>query len=137
MHILVCHYTGAPELPRNFQIETLTSREVALSWIAEFDGGDKQNFTLNFKDVKNEKWNSIHIPTIDTRKGNKIHYTLTGLLPQTLYNVNLVAGNKYGTTGNSTLHVQTEGINILDVYENFLYVYEEIDIGRGCTKKTP
>ena len=82
-----------------------------MSWIAGFDGGDKQDFKINFKRKDDDEWTYVHVLSDGTEKGAQIHYKLSDLFSQTTYNVTLVASNEHGNSSTS-LQFTTKG-NVL------------------------
>ncbi|CAG2227481.1 unnamed protein product [Mytilus edulis] len=57
-----------PEAPQNVSSET-TFRSVNLSWIAGFNGGHRQNFSVQFKTADDDNWDTRIVPTSDTGTG--------------------------------------------------------------------
>ena len=71
-----------------------------LSWIPGFDGGEAQSFSVK---VLNEEGAIINTFTVDgeTQKDATIYFTLTQLHPDTSYDVEVVATNRFGTSNTS------------------------------------
>ncbi|XP_071173898.1 protein turtle homolog B-like [Mytilus edulis] len=95
-----------PEAPQNVSSET-TFRSVNLSWIAGFNGGHRQNFSVQFKTADDDNWDTRIVPTSDTGTGSKVYYTLDLLKPDTLYQVMVLSTNKHGER-NASLEFKTE-----------------------------
>ena len=71
-----------------------------LSWIPGFDGGEAQSFSVK---VLNEEGAIINTFTVDgeTQKDATIYFILTQLHPDTSYDVEVVATNRFGTSNTS------------------------------------
>ncbi|XP_071174124.1 nephrin-like isoform X2 [Mytilus edulis] len=96
-----------PEAPQNVSVVTITFRSVNLSWIAGFNGGLQQTFTVQFKTIDNDKWNVLNVHINDVMTGSTIYYTLDQLRPDTSYQVTVVSTNLQGQR-NTSLEFKTE-----------------------------
>ncbi|CAC5402594.1 unnamed protein product [Mytilus coruscus] len=96
-----------PEAPENVSVGRTTFRSVNLSWIAGFNGGHRQNFSVQFKTVDDDKWDTRFVITNDIRTGSTVYYTLDQLKPDTSYQVMVLSTNKYGKM-NSSLEFKTK-----------------------------
>ncbi|CAG2234909.1 unnamed protein product [Mytilus edulis] len=96
-----------PEAPQNVSLKTTSFRSVNLSWIAGFNGGDHQTFSVQFKTLYDEKWETRVVHTNITRKGSMVYYTLDQLKPDTSYQVIVLSTNKHGKR-NASLQFQTQ-----------------------------
>ncbi|CAG2242239.1 unnamed protein product [Mytilus edulis] len=96
-----------PEAPQNVSVVTITFRSVNLSWIAGFNGGLEQTFTVQFKTIDNDKWNVLNVHINDVMTGSTIYYTLDQLRPDTSYQVTVVSTNLQGQR-NTSLEFKTE-----------------------------
>lgn len=103
-----CLNLDKPDAPQNFSVETKTFRSVNLSWIAGFNGGLEQTFTVQFKTIDNDKWKVKNVQINDIRTGSKIYYPLDQLRPDTSYQVTVVSKNLQGQR-NTSLEFKTEG----------------------------
>ncbi|CAC5381193.1 unnamed protein product [Mytilus coruscus] len=97
-----------PEAPQNLFVGTITFRSVNLSWIAGFNGGYDQTFTVQFKTTDNDIWNSTTVHTNEIKTGSAIYYTLDKLSPGTSYQVMVLSTNKHGSR-NASLEFKTKG----------------------------
>ncbi|CAC5424010.1 unnamed protein product [Mytilus coruscus] len=85
-----------PEAPQNVSLEATSFRSVNLSWIAGFNGGHRQIFSIQFKTKDDGKWNKKVVHTNETRTESKVHYTLDQLKPDTSYKIIVFSTNKHG-----------------------------------------
>ncbi|XP_052062349.1 uncharacterized protein LOC127702263 isoform X3 [Mytilus californianus] len=119
-----------PEAPQNFSDGTTTFRSVNLSWIAGFNGGDTQQFTVQFKTTDDDKWETKIVHTNETRTGSTIYYTLDQLRPDTSYQVMVFSINKYGKR-NASLEFKTKVEPTLSSPSSTTSV-SPLSIGIGC-----
>ncbi|VDI01159.1 Hypothetical predicted protein, partial [Mytilus galloprovincialis] len=96
-----------PEAPQNVSVETTTFRSVNLSWIAGFNGGHKQTFSVQFKATDDVAWNTKNVENNDIKTGSTVYYTLDQLRPDTSYQVTVVSKNLQGQR-NTSLEFKTE-----------------------------
>ncbi|VDI06287.1 Hypothetical predicted protein [Mytilus galloprovincialis] len=96
-----------PEAPQNVSVETTTFRSVNLSWIAGFNGGHKQTFSVQFKATDDVTWNTKNVENIYIKTGSTVYYTLDQLKPDTSYQVVVVSTNLQGQR-NTSFEFKTE-----------------------------
>ncbi|XP_071173896.1 neural cell adhesion molecule 2-like [Mytilus edulis] len=96
-----------PETPQNFSVETATFRSLNISWIAGFNGGHEQTFSVHYKATDDFKWDRKNVQTSNIRTGSTVYYTLDQLKPDTSYQVTVVSKNIHGQR-NSSLEFKTE-----------------------------
>ncbi|CAC5416360.1 unnamed protein product [Mytilus coruscus] len=96
-----------PEAPQNFSVETTTFRSVNISWIAGFNGGHEQTFSVQYKATDDVKWDKKIVHTNDIKTGSTVYYTLDQLRPDTSYQVIVVSANRQGQS-NASLEFKTE-----------------------------
>ncbi|XP_052062961.1 neural cell adhesion molecule 1-like isoform X2 [Mytilus californianus] len=96
-----------PEAPQNFSVETTTFRSVNISWIAGFNGGHEQTFSVQYKATDNVKWDTKTVHTNDIKTGSTVYYTLDQLRPDTSYQVIVVSKNIQGQR-NASLEFKTK-----------------------------
>lgn len=108
IHKISWFNSDKPEAPQNISLKTTSFRSVNLSWIAGFNGGDHQTFSVQLKTLYDEKWETRVVHTNITRKGSMVYYTLDQLKPDTSYQVIVLSTNKHGKR-NASLQFQTKG----------------------------
>ncbi|VDH92933.1 Hypothetical predicted protein [Mytilus galloprovincialis] len=96
-----------PEAPQNFSVGTTTFRSVNLSWIAGFNGGHSQTFTVQFKTTEDDTWKTEKVNSDKIITGSTVYYTLDQLKPDTSYQVMVVSENKHGKR-NTSLEFETK-----------------------------
>ncbi|CAG2200304.1 unnamed protein product [Mytilus edulis] len=96
-----------PETPKNFSVETATFRSLNISWIAGFNGGHEQTFSVHYKATDDFKWDKKNVQTSNIRTGSTLYYTLDQLKPDTSYQVTVVSKNIHGQR-NASLEFKTE-----------------------------
>ncbi|CAC5402593.1 unnamed protein product [Mytilus coruscus] len=96
-----------PEAPQNFSVETRTFRSVNISWIAGFNGGHEQTFSVQYKAIDDVKWDTKTVHTNDIKTGSMVYYTLDQLRPDTSYQVIVVSKNIQGKR-NASLEFKTK-----------------------------
>ncbi|CAG2218768.1 unnamed protein product [Mytilus edulis] len=96
-----------PEAPQNFTVVTTTFRSVNISWIAGFNGGHEQTFSVQFKATDDVTWNTKNVENNDIKTGSTVYYTLDQLKPDTSYQVVVVSTNLQGQR-NASLEFKTE-----------------------------
>ncbi|VDI38057.1 Hypothetical predicted protein, partial [Mytilus galloprovincialis] len=96
-----------PETPKNFSVETATFRSLNISWIAGFNGGHEQTFSVHYKATDDFKWDKRNVQTSNIRTGSTVYYTLDQLKPDTSYQVTVVSKNIHGQR-NASLEFKTE-----------------------------
>ncbi|XP_071174121.1 neural cell adhesion molecule 2-like [Mytilus edulis] len=96
-----------PEAPQNVSVVTTTFRSVNISWIAGFNGGHEQTFSVQFKATDDVTWNTKNVENNDIKTGNTVYYTLDQLKPDTSYQVVVVSTNLQGQR-NASLEFKTE-----------------------------
>ncbi|CAC5400026.1 unnamed protein product [Mytilus coruscus] len=84
------------EAPHHFSVGFITDISVIFSWIAGFNGGHRQTFSLLFKTVDDDKWNTRNVNTNDTRTGSTVYYTLDQLKLDMRYHVMVFSRNIHG-----------------------------------------
>ncbi|CAC5424009.1 unnamed protein product [Mytilus coruscus] len=121
-----------PEAPQNFSVGTTTFRSVNLSWIAGFDGGHNQTFTVQFKTTEDDRWKTKKVDTNEIRTGSTVYYTLDHLKPDTSYQVMVLSTNKHGKR-NASLEFETKVEPTLSSPSSSAAV-SPLSIGIGCGK---
>ncbi|CAG2227485.1 unnamed protein product [Mytilus edulis] len=96
-----------PETPKNFSVETATFRSLNISWIAGFNGGHEQTFSVHYKATDDFKWDKKNVQTSNIKTGSTLYYTLDQLKPDTSYQVTVVSKNIHGQR-NASLEFKTE-----------------------------
>ena len=100
-----------PSPPKSVMITATTSRTVNVSWIAGFDGNSE---ILDYMVFTQEVGKSRTNVTCKGSKGNGFcvvvttSTTLEGLLPWTLYIIEVFAQNKVGLSSSSVVNVTTD-----------------------------
>ncbi|CAC5378323.1 unnamed protein product [Mytilus coruscus] len=97
-----------PEAPRNLSVGQITFISVSISWIAGFNGGYNQTFTVQFKTTDNDIWNSTTVHTNEIKTGSVMYVTLDQLKLDTSYQVMVLSMNTYGSR-NASLEFKTKG----------------------------
>lgn len=89
---------GKPDPVQNLTLEELFHNSARISFIAGFDGGEMQTFTLQCTPSGAAELNVIQetIKTKNKRKGLTVYHTIKGLSPETHYNITIISGNIYG-----------------------------------------
>ncbi|CAC5416363.1 unnamed protein product [Mytilus coruscus] len=96
-----------PEAPQNFSVETTTFQSVNISWIAGFNGGHEQTFSVQYKATDDIKWDTKTVHTNDIKTGSTVYFTLDQLRPDTSYQVIVVSKNIQGQR-NASLEFKTK-----------------------------
>ncbi|XP_063441916.1 neural cell adhesion molecule 1-like [Mytilus trossulus] len=96
-----------PETPQNISVVTTTFRSVNISWIAGFNGGHEQTFSVQYKATDDVKWNTKSLQNNDIKTGSTVYYTLDQLKPDTSYQVVVVSKNLQGQR-NASFEFKTE-----------------------------
>ncbi|XP_076111618.1 uncharacterized protein LOC143079875 [Mytilus galloprovincialis] len=96
-----------PEAPQNVSVETTTFRSVNISWIAGFNGGHDQTFSVHFKATDDVTWNTKNVENNYIKTGSTVYFTLDQLKPETSYQVIVVSTNLQGQR-NASLEFKTE-----------------------------
>lgn len=106
-----------PEAPQYFSVGLLTDKSVILSWIAGFNGGHQQTFSVQFKTTDDDKWDEHTVHNDGTRTGSTVYYKLDQLKPDSRYQVMVLSGNIHGQR-NTSLEFKTKGkfSNMVDLF---------------------
>ncbi|CAG2200303.1 unnamed protein product [Mytilus edulis] len=118
-----------PEAPYNVSSETTTFGSVNLSWIAGFNGGDTQTFSVQFKTTDEDKWETKIVHTNETITGSRVYFSLNQLKPDTSYQVLVVSANKHGKR-NVSLEFKTKVEPTLSLPSSASV--SPLSIGIGC-----
>ena len=86
-----------PSQSSSLQLEHRTSVNIHLTWIAWFNGGSDQFYTLEYK-ANYEKNYVVSADKIPAQESQHLNYTISELQNNTLYNIRLLATN-YNTVG--------------------------------------
>ena len=87
---------GPPKNP-DILVQRRTSSSIQLTWIAGFNGGSVQFYTLAYKAYYEVNY-VVWIDHITAQEGESLNSTIHGLLDDTLYNIRLLATN-HNTVG--------------------------------------
>ncbi|XP_076105775.1 protein turtle homolog B-like [Mytilus galloprovincialis] len=96
-----------PEAPRNLSVGPITCRSVNISWVAGFNGGYNQTFSVQFKTTDSDIWNSTTVHTNEIKTGSAIYFTLDQLKPYKSYEVMVLSTNIHGSR-NASLEFKTK-----------------------------
>uniref|UniRef100_A0A8C7E3L2 NPHS1 adhesion molecule, nephrin n=1 Tax=Naja naja TaxID=35670 RepID=A0A8C7E3L2_NAJNA len=100
--------TSRPDPPTEFKVVSVAHNSLALEWIPGFDGGLQQSFRVRYH------WpGAPSFLYVDVFPPQSPTFTLTGLQPNTPYNVSVNARNALGESdfadGGGGLSISTEG----------------------------
>ena len=87
----------------------VTAISLALSWGPGRNGGSPQSFKIIYKQENTNTWETL--PEISDREDEmRINYTVTNLVPETLYLIRVIALNEFGECDDPPgLHIETLG----------------------------
>ena len=92
------HDTAAPGPVQSLQVTMITSTTISVSWV--FGGGVTENVIVSFTTPVNN--GSVLVGLVTS-------FTLAGLQPLTMYTINVVAVNQFGSSSPATITVETSG----------------------------
>ena len=131
------HVAGKPDPVTNLQIESLSYREVIVSFTPGTSGGMKQNITCEYRNLNNNEFQtggSGQYPMDYVGTGELT--VASNLLPDTRYLITLVSDNDV-TTGNPAisdgLFVTTKGMH--NKIDTWIYVYKSVCFDISYCKK--
>ncbi|XP_069109542.1 synaptogenesis protein syg-2-like [Argopecten irradians] len=96
----ITHLTEHPGSPTNFRVMDYTSSSITVEWNKGFNGGHMQTFVVMYRPV-----GGISLQTISVLEQQQLTYTkeITGLQPNTRYQLNLYSYNKVGNSSLSSI----------------------------------
>ena len=83
---------GPPKNP-SIQMEHSTSVSIHIKWIAGFNGGSDQFYTVEYKTYYEMTNYILWMDNITAQEGDALNSTIYGLRNDTLYNIRLMATN--------------------------------------------
>lgn len=108
-----------PEAPQYFSVGLLTDKSVILSWIAGFNGGHQQIFSVQFKTTDDDKQDVHTVHNDGTKTGSTVYYKLDQLKPDLRYQLMVLSGNIHGQR-NTSLEFKTKG-KFSNMVDSFCY----------------
>ncbi|XP_055954843.1 B-cell receptor CD22 [Patella vulgata] len=87
---------SAPDVPKEFILDSLSHSSICIRLKPGFDGGDTQKFIFEHS-VDNKTW--TFTPTVElTKEGDVLNGCIENLNPDTEYFVRVIASNRYGSS---------------------------------------